>query len=104
MFKMNFISIFISSLFDPAPNNSLFNIIIVLVFLALIENDNDEIDCLHPSIDVGVYSQPTTITVNISYMAGKAGVFVLPKIEFRETRSGEVFPIKDYCTIVVEDD
>ena len=67
-------------------------------------NDNDEIDCLHPSIDVGVYSQPTTITVNISYMAGKAGVFVLPKIEFRETRSGEVFPIKDYCTIVVEDD
>lgn len=43
---MNFICIFISSLFDPAPNNSIFNIIIVLILLALIENDNDEIECI----------------------------------------------------------
>lgn len=43
---MNFICIFISSLFDPAPNNSIFNIIIVLILLALIENDNDQIECI----------------------------------------------------------
>ena len=48
---MNFISIFISSLFDPAPNNSLFNIIIVLVFLALIENDNDEIEVCNKEVE-----------------------------------------------------
>ena len=48
---INFICIFISSLFDPAPNNSIFNIIIVLVFLALIENDNDEIESCSKEVE-----------------------------------------------------
>ena len=67
-------------------------------------NEENEIDCLHPSIDLGVFFKPCIMSVSISYMAGKDGVFQLPQIAFRETRSNETFPIRKSCTIVVEVD
>ena len=74
--------------------------------LLMVQNskEDNEIDCLHPSIDLGVFFKPSIVSVSISYMAGKDGVFELPQIEFRETRSGEVFPITKTCTIVVQND
>lgn len=39
---MNFICLFISSLFDPSPNISIFNIIIALFLIAIAEIDNNE--------------------------------------------------------------
>lgn len=46
----NFMCLFVSSLFDPAPNNSIFTIIISLIFIAMVENDKKEED-FHPVVE-----------------------------------------------------
>ncbi len=38
---MNYLSIFITSCFDPTPNNSIFHVAITLILLALVELDNE---------------------------------------------------------------
>ncbi|BFU25520.1 hypothetical protein EHI8A_233630 [Entamoeba histolytica HM-1:IMSS-B] len=64
----------------------------------------DEIDCLHPTLDIGILNKPTLISVSIEFMANKAGVFSLPQVSLKETRTNEVFVVYNLCDVVVENE
>ncbi|EDR23184.1 hypothetical protein EDI_229810 [Entamoeba dispar SAW760] len=64
----------------------------------------DEIDCLHPTLDIGIFNKPTLLSVSIEFMANKPGVFSLPQVSLKETRTNEVFVVYNLCDVVVENE
>ncbi|KAL7719540.1 Uncharacterized protein QTN25_003250 [Entamoeba marina] len=74
------------------------------ILLTIIQSDDEHaIDCLHPTIDVGVFYKPTITTVSVEFLSTLPGSFPLCPVEFKDVLTNEVFSVLGLCEIVVEE-
>ncbi|ELP84997.1 hypothetical protein EIN_078990 [Entamoeba invadens IP1] len=58
--------------------------------------------CLHPTIDIGVFSNPCTSSISVEFLSNKSGLFPFGPIQLKAVNTGEIFKMSENCQILIE--
>ena len=67
-----------------------------------VDNIQSPLYCLHPTIDIGVFSHPCTCSLSVEFLANKSGLCTFGPIQLKDNITGEVFKMEDSCKILIE--
>ncbi|GAB1225578.1 hypothetical protein ENUP19_0256G0022 [Entamoeba nuttalli] len=67
-----------------------------------VDNIQSPVYCLHPTIDIGVFSHPCTSSISVEFLSNKSGLFTFGPIQLKDVISGEIFKMDDSCKILIE--
>ena len=67
-----------------------------------VDNIQSPLYCLHPTIDIGVFSHPCTSSISVEFLANKSGLCTFGPIQLKDTLTGELFKMEDSCKILIE--
>ncbi|KAL7715003.1 Trafficking protein particle complex subunit 13 C-terminal domain-containing protein [Entamoeba marina] len=74
----------------------------LVLSITSVDNIKSPIYCLHPTIDIGVFTQPCTSSISVEFLPNKSGQFIFGPVQLKDINTNEIFKMDGQCKILIE--